>query len=74
MGSTASDRLVKATWEDHPHIHGEHSYRSKELGHSQWITPIYMGSTIRKGELEYHREDHPHIHGEHHIFTNRMFN
>ena len=24
MGSTASYRLVKATWEDHPHIHGEH--------------------------------------------------
>ena len=50
---------------DHPHIHGEHSYRRLSSWINSRITPIYMGSTNVLTLIRWPTRDHPHIHGEH---------
>ena len=40
-------------------------YDWNEQGKADGITPIYMGSTVKKVAPSARSEDHPHIHGEH---------
>ena len=51
MGSTGSTSCVIQRLKDHPHIHGEHNKLLTFRLQLWWITPIYMGSTIRMNRL-----------------------